>query len=103
LKEIEAAQKLHEDTATRFIKNATERIKEKNKEEKLVLVIDDFDRMDLGHIFRLLNIFSAHLQDSEDDENAEIGVSAHDEDLMSERDINSEEEKNLQIDMDLTE
>jgi hypothetical protein len=90
LKEIEAAQKLHEDTATRFIKNATERIKEKNKEKKLVLVIDDFDRIDPEHIFRLLNIFSAHLED-------------HDEDLMSERDINSEEEKNLQIDMDLTE
>jgi hypothetical protein len=83
LKEIEATQKLYEDTAiTRFIKNATERIKETNKEKKLVLVIDDFDRIDSEHIFRLLNIFSAHLED-------------HDEDLMSERDINSKEEKKL--------
>ena len=83
LEDIEDRQKLYEDTAiTHFIKNATERIKEKNKEKKLVLVIDDFDRIDPEHIFRLLNIFSAHLED-------------HDDDLMSERDINSEEEKKL--------
>jgi hypothetical protein len=94
-KEIKATQKLYEDTAiTRFIKNATKRIK-KDGNKKLVLVIDDFDRIDPEHIFRLLNIFSAHLQDSEDDENTEIGVSAHDNDLVSERDIDNpkEEEK----------
>jgi hypothetical protein len=95
LKEIKATQKLYEDTAiTHFIKNATKRIK-KDGNKKLVLVIDDFDRIDPEHIFRLLNIFSAHLQDSEDDENTEIGVSAHDNDLVSERDIDNpkEEEK----------
>ena len=94
-KEIKATQKLYEDTAiTHFIKNATKRIK-KDGNKKLVLVIDDFDRIDPEHIFRLLNIFSAHLQDSEDDENTEIGVSAHDNDLVSERDIDNpkEEEK----------
>jgi hypothetical protein len=82
LEEIEDRQKLYEDTAiTRFIKDATKRIK-KEGNKKLVLVIDDFDRIDPEHIFRLLNIFSAHLED-------------HDDDLMSERDINSEEEKKL--------
>jgi hypothetical protein len=82
LEDIEDRQKLYEDTAiTRFIKDATKRIK-KEGNKKLVLVIDDFDRIDPEHIFRLLNIFSAHLED-------------HDEDLMSERDINSKEEKKL--------
>lgn len=82
LEDIEDRQKLYEDTAiTRFIKDATKRIK-KEGNKKLVLVIDDFDRIDPEHIFRLLNIFSAHLED-------------HDDDLMSERDINSEEEKKL--------
>lgn len=81
LKEIEATQNLYEDTAiTRFIQNATERIKEKNKEKKLVLVIDDFDRIDPEHIFRLLNIFSAHLNDDY---------------LANERDINPQEEEKL--------
>jgi hypothetical protein len=80
-KKIEATQKLYEDTAiTRFIKNATERIKEKNKEKKIVLVIDDFDRIDPEHIFRLLNIFSAHLNDDY---------------LINERGINSKEEEKL--------
>ena len=81
LEDIEDRQKLYEDTAiTRFIKNATERIKEKNKEKKLVLVIDDFDRIDPEHIFRLLNIFSAHLNDDY---------------LANERDINPQEEEKL--------
>ncbi|AZA53197.1 P-loop NTPase fold protein [Chryseobacterium sp. G0201] len=33
---------------------------EKTSEKKIVLVIDDLDRIDPEHIFRILNIFSAH-------------------------------------------
>lgn len=32
---------------------------------KVVLVIEDLDRIDPAHIFRILNVFSAHLDDSE--------------------------------------
>ena len=33
---------------------------------KVVLVIEDLDRIDPAHIFRILNVFSAHLDDSEE-------------------------------------
>lgn len=33
---------------------------------KIVLVIEDLDRIDPAHIFRILNVFSAHLDDSEE-------------------------------------
>lgn len=46
------------DIYTRLIKNVLERIKGGTKQN--VLVIDDLDRMDPHHIFRLLNVFSAH-------------------------------------------
>ena len=35
---------------------------------KVVLVIEDLDRMDPEHIFRILNVFSAHLGDNLDEE-----------------------------------
>ncbi|WP_435263887.1 P-loop NTPase fold protein [Tenacibaculum sp. nBUS_03] len=45
-----------EDTITQIISNIISKI-----ETPPVLVIDDFDRLDPEHIFRLLNIFSCHL------------------------------------------
>ena len=36
-------------------------IKQNNSTKKIVLIIDDLDRIDPEHIFRILNIFSAHL------------------------------------------
>ncbi|MCD6017545.1 MAG: hypothetical protein K0S53_666 [Bacteroidetes bacterium] len=50
------------DLFTKTIQNVLTRIKldkEGNKEN--ILVIDDLDRIDPAHIFRILNVFSAHL------------------------------------------
>ena len=45
------------DPLSQFIK---EKIKEKKGKKKSVLILDDLDRIDPEHIFRILNIFSAH-------------------------------------------
>ncbi len=55
-----------EDFYTKLIKNLVERLKYVGKEKesqsarKTVLIIDDLDRIDPAHIFRILNIFAAH-------------------------------------------
>lgn len=52
-----------ENFYTRLIKDLIERLKDTKKGEnrkQTVLIIDDFDRIDPEHIFRLLNIFAAH-------------------------------------------
>lgn len=41
---------------------------ESTNPRKVVLVIEDLDRMDPEHIFRILNVFSAHLCDNLDEE-----------------------------------
>lgn len=41
---------------------------ESSNPRKVVLVIEDLDRMDLEHIFRILNVFSAHLGDDLDED-----------------------------------
>lgn len=46
---------------TQLIRELVEQIKSKSKSEKeTVLIIDDLDRMDPDHIFRILNVISAH-------------------------------------------
>lgn len=47
------------DIYTQLISGVLKRIKEENAEN--ILIIDDLDRIDPAHIFRLLNVFSAHL------------------------------------------
>jgi hypothetical protein len=47
-----------EDIFTQIIRNLLNQIKENGK--KTILIIDDLDRIDPEHIFRLLNIFAAH-------------------------------------------
>jgi hypothetical protein len=49
-----------EDFFTRLIRILVGQVKQESKKE-LVLVIDDLDRLDPEHIFRILNIFSAHI------------------------------------------
>ncbi len=44
---------------TQIIRQLLEKIKEKGK--KTVLILDDLDRIDPDHIFRLLNVFSAQI------------------------------------------
>ena len=41
---------------------------ESSNPRKVVLVIEDLDRMDPEHIFRILNVFSAHLSDDLDED-----------------------------------
>ncbi|MCB4799877.1 P-loop NTPase fold protein [Neotamlana laminarinivorans] len=49
-----------EDFFTELIRILIFKLKDKNKKE-VILVIDDLDRLDPEHIFRILNIFSAHI------------------------------------------
>lgn len=46
------------DPISRMICNLINR--QKDRRRKMALVIEDLDRIDPGHIFRILNIFSAH-------------------------------------------
>lgn len=54
-----------EDLVTSLIKQAIQKIKEKSqqadKEKRVVLIVEDLDRLDPAHLFRILNIFSAHI------------------------------------------
>lgn len=52
---------LESDYVTSFIENNLTDLAATNGEAKMkVLIIDDLDRIDPEHIFRLFNIFSAH-------------------------------------------
>ena len=54
-----------EDLVTSLIKQAIHKFKEKSqqadKEKRVVLIVEDLDRLDPAHLFRILNIFSAHI------------------------------------------
>lgn len=54
-----------EDLVTSLIKQAIQKFKEKSqqadKEKRVVLIVEDLDRLDPAHLFRILNIFSAHI------------------------------------------
>ncbi len=54
------------DSISHFISEEIQKLNDENDGEKeTVLIIDDLDRVDPKHIFRLLNVFSAHFdQDS---------------------------------------
>lgn len=49
------------DTISQLITNIIQRYRETYPKKKVVLIIEDLDRIDPGHIFRILNIFSAHI------------------------------------------
>lgn len=49
------------DFYTQLITGLVEKLKSKHSGKKVVLIIDDLDRVDPHHIFRILNIFSAHV------------------------------------------
>lgn len=50
-----------EDFYTQLICELSNQIKFENPEKKSVLILDDIDRIDPEHVFRILNVFSAHL------------------------------------------
>jgi len=56
------------DGVTGSIRDFISRIKDKRPTKPIVLIIDDLDRLDPEHIFRLFNVFTAH-DDSRTDEN----------------------------------
>lgn len=47
-----------------LIFNGLQKLKSNNPDKKNILIIDDLDRIDPNHIFRLFNIFSAHFERS---------------------------------------
>ena len=49
---------------TQVIMSELEKIKTGNNKKKCVLILDDLDRVDPAHIFRLFNVFAAHLDSS---------------------------------------
>ena len=53
-----------ENSITHLISDILKQIK-KNSSKKIILVIDDLDRLDPEHIFRLFNIFSSHFDASD--------------------------------------
>ena len=50
-----------EDLVTRIIKDSISEYKKDNLSKQIVLVIEDLDRLDPAHLFRILNVFSAHI------------------------------------------
>jgi len=48
------------DPISQLICDLNDRYREKYPHKKIVLIIEDLDRIDPAHIFRILNIFSAH-------------------------------------------
>jgi len=48
-----------EDFYTQLIRDLVDRLSE-NKKKKTILIIDDLDRIDPEHIFRIFNVFAAH-------------------------------------------
>ena len=57
-----------EDAYTEMIRKA---LKDSGKES--LLIIDDLDRLDPGHLFRILNVISAHIDDEETEDKADNG------------------------------
>lgn len=56
------------DVISQFIYNIISYYK-KRSNKKVVLIIEDLDRIDPGHIFRILNVFSAHFDNQSYGEN----------------------------------
>ena len=48
------------DTISQLICDIIREYKKKNPTKEVVLIIEDLDRIDPAHIFRILNVFSAH-------------------------------------------
>lgn len=49
------------DIITRLIIESITKWKKKNPDKKIVLLVEDLDRIDPAHLFRILNVLSAHI------------------------------------------
>ncbi len=56
---------LEEDIVTKIIQDSIDDYRAKHMGTRIVLVIEDMDRLDPAHLFRILNVFSAHLDTNE--------------------------------------
>lgn len=70
LSQIKADDLTETDIISQLIKNKVNEIKSSNEDskKKSVLIIDDLDRLDPEHIFRILNILSAHFDQGREQE-----------------------------------
>lgn len=61
IRKLEKTSSLYfEDSATKLIRQSI-RDWRKTNGKKIVLVVEDLDRLDPAHLFRILNVFSAHM------------------------------------------
>lgn len=61
LKEMSKNPISGQDVITGIIQQGITDYKKENQDKEIVLVIEDLDRMDPAHLFRILNVFSAHI------------------------------------------
>ncbi len=69
LEEVEAHYLFENDFITEIINSTIKRLNNSKKEGGAVLIIDDLDRIDPEHIFRLFNVFSTHFNAYREGEN----------------------------------
>lgn len=50
-----------EDIITKLIKDAINDYRGNNKDKRVALIVEDMDRLDPAHLFRIMNVFSAHV------------------------------------------
>jgi len=72
IKEIAKNPVSGQDVVTEIIQQGIAAYKDEHPDKKIVLVIEDMDRMDPAHLFRILNVFSAHI-----DYNYRFGVNSN--------------------------
>lgn len=56
---------IEEDIITKIIHDSIDDFKKHNPRKRLVLMIEDMDRLDPAHLFRIMNVFSAHMDTDE--------------------------------------
>ncbi|SDG62540.1 hypothetical protein SAMN04487901_106101 [Prevotella communis] len=72
IKEIAKNPVSGQDVVTVIIQQGIAAYKKDHPDKKIVLIIEDMDRMDPAHLFRIMNVFSAHI-----DYNYRFGVNAN--------------------------
>ena len=61
LNAVEKNPVVGQDAISKIIQQCLDQYREKNPNKSVVLVIEDLDRIDPAHLFRILNIFSAYM------------------------------------------
>ena len=61
LNAVEKHPVVGQDAISNIIQQCLQQYREKNPNKRVVLVIEDLDRIDPAHLFRIMNIFSAHV------------------------------------------